>query len=81
MKTAISIPDNLFAAGEKLAQDLAISRSELYRRALYGYLKDQGAQVVTAALDAVYGDTASGALDPYIQLLQGVSVQRTEEDW
>jgi len=81
MKTAISIPDNLFAAGEKLAQDLAITRSELYRRALYGFLKDQGAQVVTEAPDTVYGDTASSALDPYIQHLQGVSVLPTDEDW
>lgn len=81
MKTAISIPDNLFAVGEQLAQDLAITRSELYRRALYGFLKDQGGQVVTDALDSVYGDTESSALDPYIALLQGVSVPRTDEGW
>jgi metal-responsive CopG/Arc/MetJ family transcriptional regulator len=81
MKTAISIPDHLFDAGEDLARRLNISRSELYRRALTCYLKDQGAQAVTAALDSVYGDMESSALDPLIAHLQGVSVVQTDRDW
>ncbi|RKZ12416.1 ChpI protein [bacterium] len=81
MKTAISIPDHLFAAGDDLARRLDISRSELYRRALQCYLKDRGARVVTAALDSVYGDVESSALDPLIAHLQGVSVVQTDEDW
>ncbi|MCK5363951.1 MAG: ChpI protein [Gammaproteobacteria bacterium] len=81
MKTAISIPDKLFATGEDLARRLEISRSELYRRALNCYLKEQGAQVVTAALDSVYGDIESSALDPLIAHLQGVSVVPTDGDW
>ena len=81
MKTAISIPDKLFAAGEDLARRRDISRSELYRRALHCYLKDQGAQVVTAAHYSVYGDLESSALDPFIAHLQGVSVVPTDGDW
>jgi metal-responsive CopG/Arc/MetJ family transcriptional regulator len=34
MKTAISIPDDVFAAAERLARRLKKSRSELYSRAL-----------------------------------------------
>ena len=39
MKTAISIPDRLFAEGEELAERLSLSRSALYRRALEAYLR------------------------------------------
>lgn len=39
MKTAISIPDRLFAEGEALAERLSLSRSALYRRALEAYLR------------------------------------------
>ena len=34
MKTAVSIPDHVFDAAERLAEKLGISRSELYQRAL-----------------------------------------------
>ena len=34
MKTAISLPDELFAAAEKLAERLGVSRSQLYATAL-----------------------------------------------
>ena len=38
MKTAISIPDRLFQAAEKLAAKEKVSRSELYARAMENYL-------------------------------------------
>lgn len=34
VKTAVSIRDDTFAAAERLAQELRLSRSELYSRAL-----------------------------------------------
>ena len=34
MKTAVTIPDPVFDAAEKLAKQLGVSRSELYARAL-----------------------------------------------
>jgi len=39
MKTAISIPDPLFQAAEKLAKERKLSRSELYRRAIAEFVK------------------------------------------
>ena len=39
MKTAISLPDQLFDEAEDLAAELEISRSELYQRALKEYLE------------------------------------------
>lgn len=34
MKTAVSIPDDVFEEAERLAMDLQTSRSQLYSRAL-----------------------------------------------
>ena len=36
MKTAVSIPDEPYQQAEKLAQDLDLSRSALYAKALRG---------------------------------------------
>ena len=78
MKIAISIPDNLFDAAEKVAQRLGISRSELYRRAVQRYLSDLSDHVIREKLDVVYGDDSS-TLDPGIEYLQGASLP--EDDW
>lgn len=69
MKTAVSIPDPLFAAADELASRLGISRSELYARALARELANQSDDLVTAALDAVYADVDSG-LDPRLAFAQ-----------
>ena len=39
MKTAISIPDDLFAEAEGLAERLGMSRSEMFARALRAFLR------------------------------------------
>jgi hypothetical protein len=53
MKTAISIPDEVFAEGERLAVRLAKSRSQLYTEALVEYLERHDPDTVTARLDEV----------------------------
>ena len=58
MKTAISIPDTLFEAAERMAHRLAISRSELYARAMAEYLEQHRYQNVTKALNKVYEELA-----------------------
>jgi len=55
MKTAISIPDELFAAADVLAQKLDMSRSRLIATALAEYVAKHRAGKVTERLDAVYG--------------------------
>jgi metal-responsive CopG/Arc/MetJ family transcriptional regulator len=54
MKIAISVPDDVFEAGEHLAQQLKLSRSQLYTDALAAYLSERGASAVTAKLNAIY---------------------------
>jgi predicted transcriptional regulator len=51
MKTAISIPDELFAQADDLAHRLNKSRSELYSRAVQEYVARHSPDQVTASLD------------------------------
>jgi metal-responsive CopG/Arc/MetJ family transcriptional regulator len=53
MKTAISLPDDLFASADAYAERAALSRSELYARALREYLERHDEDRVTTQLDAV----------------------------
>ncbi len=53
MKTAISIPDDVFTDAEKLARELNQSRSQLYSRAVREYVARHSADSVTEALDAI----------------------------
>lgn len=52
MKTAVSIPDPVFAEAEALAQRLGISRSNLYARALGAFVASNAPDRVTEAMDA-----------------------------
>ena len=65
MKIAICVPDRVFEAGERLAQQLGLSRSQLYSDALAAYLGSGGAEAVTARLSTVYEMTSS-KLDPAV---------------
>jgi len=53
MKTAISIPDDVFADAERLARTLNESRSQLYSRAVKEFVARHAPDRITAALDAV----------------------------
>ena len=53
MKTAISIPDDVFGEAEVLARQTRQSRSQLYSRAVREYVARHSSDSVTAALDAL----------------------------
>lgn len=55
MKTAISVPDEIFEEAERLAARLEKSRSQLYSEALAEYLSRHDADTVTRRLDEVWG--------------------------
>ena len=59
MKTAVSIPDDVFADAERLAHRLKKSRSQLYSHALREYVSRHAADDVTDALNKVYADSAN----------------------
>ena len=78
MKTAISLPDSVFEQAEAIAQQLGISRSELYTKALQGYLQRYNRDQNLLKLNQVYASESS-ELDPEITRMQLVSLPR--EDW
>jgi hypothetical protein len=51
MKTAISIPDDVFADAEQLARELKKSRSRLYGDAVREYVARHSAESITETLD------------------------------
>jgi predicted transcriptional regulator len=56
MKTAISVPDDLFAQVDRLARRSRRSRSEVYSAALREYVARHSPDEVTAGLDAILGE-------------------------
>ena len=53
MKTAVSIPDEVFAKAERLARRMKKSRSELFSNALTEYLARHAPDQVTEAMNQV----------------------------
>jgi metal-responsive CopG/Arc/MetJ family transcriptional regulator len=53
MKTAISLPDALYAEGEAYAECHHLTRSRLYAAALREYLLRHNDDAITAAIDAL----------------------------
>ena len=74
MKTAISIPENIFSSAEKLADEIGLSRSELYSRAVEKYVNEHFNTDVTKRLNKVYHKKNS-QLDPTVQEAQAASIK------
>jgi metal-responsive CopG/Arc/MetJ family transcriptional regulator len=77
MKTAISIPDDLFAATDALARRLGMSRSRLVASALAEYVAKHRAAKVTERLDAVY-TVENSTLDEGLRRAQHKATRRRE---
>ena len=77
MKTAISLPDAPFRAGDALAKRMKLSRSELYARALAEFLAKHRSDQLTQRLNAVYAAEDS-TLDSGLARLQAKSLARDE---
>ena len=77
MKTAVSLPDEIFRQAEATAKKLRISRSKLYAAALSEYLERQRAESVTERLNQVYSKLES-KLDPALEnaMLQTLAKDR-----
>lgn len=77
MKTAISIPDGLFAEADELARKLGTSRSELYSRAVRDYVAQYASETVTETLDRVIAEV--GAQDiGYVSAAMRRTLERIE---
>ena len=78
MKTAISLPDELFASADALARKLGLSRSGLIAQALAEYLAKHRTSRVTERLNAVYASDEA-VVDETLQKAQRRAVWRN--DW
>jgi hypothetical protein len=77
MKTAISIPDKLFAAAEREAKRRGVSRSKLYQEALEKLIANRRDDEVSAALTRSY--TASPEPDdPFMERIAARTMARVE---
>ena len=56
MKTAVSLPEDLFRKADEVAGELGIPRSRLFAIALEQFLVNYRQQAVTERLNAVYTD-------------------------
>jgi len=78
MKTAISIPDEIYHSADQFAKRLGMSRSELYSKAVSNYINAHKNEAVTKALDQIYAKENS-EIDPVINVMQLRSLPK--ETW
>lgn len=78
MKTAVSVPDEIFQQAEKLAKRLRTSRSQLYSSALREYLARHTDDDITAAINAVCDEVGETACDPFVAAAARATLRRVE---
>jgi metal-responsive CopG/Arc/MetJ family transcriptional regulator len=69
MKTAVSLPDELFLLAEATAKRLCVSRSQLYAKAIAEFLEHTQSDNVTERLNEVYSSQPA-RLDPALHRAQ-----------
>jgi metal-responsive CopG/Arc/MetJ family transcriptional regulator len=66
MKVAVSVPDPIFQAAERVSRRMRVSRSRLYANAVEAYVKQHGDDDITEQLNKVYAGSAS-TIDPALE--------------
>lgn len=69
VKTAVSLPDDLFRVAEATARKLRISRNQLYAPAIREFLDRRRTSEITARLNEIYAKEPA-KLDPALNLAQ-----------
>jgi len=77
MRTAISIPDDIFYRAHEYARERGMTRSALFAAAVEQYIGSRRAGEVTKALNRVYSQQPS-SLDPVLGELQRLTIP---ESW
>ena len=80
VKTAVSLPDELFKKVENKAKQLGVSRSHLFAIALEEYLHESDYEDITHRLNEVY-ETESSSLKSEIVEMQHTSVDNESWQW
>jgi len=77
MKTAVSIPDDVFQDAERLASRLQTSRSKLYARALAEFVARHDDDRITTLMDQAVRE-AGGKGDAFLDVAAKRALQRVE---
>jgi metal-responsive CopG/Arc/MetJ family transcriptional regulator len=78
MKTAVSIPDELFRSAERLARRTKRSRSRLFSDALKEYLIRHSPDEITEAVNRVCEELGDTAQDPFVSAAARRILENTE---
>lgn len=78
MKTAISVPDEVYEAAERYAERTKKSRSQLYAEALSEYLARHAPDEVTEAMNRVVDQLGDPPRDPFLTAAARKALERNE---
>jgi len=79
VKTAISIPDELFKSAENAAKKLNISRSELYQIAIEQYIEVFNEEDLLENLNKAY-ESEPSKVDNSIEAMQSETIAKATEN-
>lgn len=74
MKTAISLPDQLFHRADQKAKKLGMSRSEFYSRAIELLVDTYDKRKVMQELDRIYSESELQSIDSGLLSMQAQSI-------
>ena len=67
MKVAVSVPDSIFEAAERLAKQRSVPRSQIFAEALAAYVESRSSEAITAELNEIYGREESAIDNGFTQ--------------
>ncbi len=80
VKTAISVDESLFTAAERAAEDMHISRSQLFSRALREFLQRYEGREITRKLNEVFAGGADEESEAFTRGAMANLARLTEDD-
>lgn len=78
MKTAISVPDDIFELSEKLAKQLKVSRSKIFAMGVKKLAEEYDDDEITKQLNEFY-ENEPAELDPVVMKMALMSLPK--EEW
>lgn len=79
MKTAVSVPDDVFEKAERLARREGRSRSEVYSAALREYVARHSPDELTSAIDGAIAEVGEGAgSDAFVRAAAAAGLRSSE---
>ncbi len=75
MKTEVLVPDEVFVAAERFAQERGLTRNDLFTQALEAFLETHDIDPLTEAINRV-ADRVDTRLDTELERLQTITLKR-----